>query len=224
MNKIQRSLKIIRYAIENFNPIVAACSFGKDSMVMAHLIRQVDPDFQFFTVMTRHKPQETLDYKDKMTKEWKMNIREYRNDDTKIPNDLYAKNPDECCRLLKVLPTKRALEELKAKAWIAGIRNTEGLTRKDFYEIEYYEGGMVKINPILIWTEADIWRYMAVNKIPVHPWYGKGYRSLGCAPCSKPYTEEERGGRWAFDSNKCGSECGIHSILYKKIKGKNFEI
>jgi phosphoadenosine phosphosulfate reductase len=124
---------------------------------------------------------------------------------------IYEVDPDECCRLLKVEPTKVAVSSLDA--WITGLRCTEGRTRVDYQEVEE-KGGLIKINPILTFTEAEIWRYMSTRGIEPHPWYGKGYRSLGCAPCSGPGGELERDCRWR-NTSKCGGECGIHTQRLK---------
>ena len=123
---------------------------------------------------------------------------------------LHSSDPDECCRILKVEPMKEAVKNLDA--WITGLRHDEGETRRDYQIIEHRDEGLVKVNPILNWTEGDIWRYIAIHKIPVHPWYIKGYRSLGCAPCTTlpEMGENERMGRWRGTS-KQGGECGIHT-------------
>jgi len=113
--------------------------------------------------------------------------------------------------MLKVNPTKAAVSNLDA--WITGLRNTEGRTRVDYQEIEN-KGGLIKINPILTFTEAEIWRYISTRGIEPHPWYRKDYRSIGCAPCSNPGGELERDGRWK-DTSKCGGECGIHTQILK---------
>ena len=125
---------------------------------------------------------------------------------------IYQADPDECCRILKVDPTKAAVSELDA--WITGLRNTEGRTREDYEEVEE-KGGLIKINPILTFTETDVWKYMATRGIEAHPWYRLNYRSLGCAPCSNPGGELERDGRWQ-DTSKCGGECGIHTQTLKE--------
>ena len=128
---------------------------------------------------------------------------------------IYHVDPDLCCNLLKVEPTREAVKDLDA--WITGLRNTEGRTRKDYQEVER-RGDIMKINPILRWTEADVWRYMAIHNIPVHPWYVRGYRSLGCEPCTAMGGEEERDGRW-MGTPKQGGECGIHTVPLKVGEG-----
>ena len=206
IEKIEHSLKLIKEAIGKYPRIAVACSFGKDSVVIVHLARRIKEDIPIFTVMTRFKPKETFEYKDLITRSWNLNLREYSSK-AEIPEKLYKTDPDECCRILKVEPTKEAVKDLDC--WICGLRNTEGRTREDYKEIEI-KGNLVKLNPILSWTELDIWKYIAANKIPVHPWYVQGYRSLGCAPCSNPGGELERDGRWQ-GTKKCGGECGIHT-------------
>ncbi len=238
--KIEHAKELIKEAIKKYPRIAVASSFGKDSMVTVHLAREVDPDINIFSVMTQYKPRETFDYLKLMNQKMNLSTTVYMVADS-VPEGLkdgslevvllpteefnlkasqietqtglkiYEVNPDECCRLLKVEPTKVAVAGLDA--WITGLRNTEGRTREDYQEIEN-KGGLIKINPILTFTEAEIWRYMATRGIEPHPWYGKGYRSLGCAPCSHPGGDLERDGRWK-DTSKCGGECGIHTQRLK---------
>ncbi len=239
-DKIEHAKELIEDAVRNYPRIAVACSFGKDSMVTVHLAREVDPNIKVFSVMTRYNPRETFDYLKLMDKKMNLGVTVYMVADsipealkdgslevrllpteefnqkasqieTETGNRIYAINPDECCRLLKVESTKVAVSSLDA--WITGLRNTEGITRVDFKEIED-KGGLIKINPILTFTEAEIWRYIATRGIEPHPWYGKGYRSLGCAPCSHPGGVLERDGRWK-DTSKCGGECGIHTQRLK---------
>lgn len=207
--KVRRALTILAAKLQAYPKAAVACSFGKDSMVALHLTRRVDPHIPVFFINTRFMPKETIEFKDMIVKAWKLDFREFDNDGP-VSNDLHLKDPNECCRLLKVLPAKEAVKDLDL--WITGIRSTEGVTRANITEVEFR--GLVKINPIASWSEADVWRYMAIHKIPVHPWYDLGYRSISCACCSAPNTEEERGGRWK-GTGKCGGECGIHTCELK---------
>jgi len=212
LDKIEHSKKLIKEAIERYPRIAVAVSWGKDSMVLLHLARQIKPDIPVFTVITPFKPKETLEFKDRIIKEWNLNIREYQSKAKPVPG-LWETDPDECCKIFKVEPTKEAVKDLDA--WISGLRKTEGRTRRDFKEIEK-RGNIVKINPLLEWTELDIWRYSALYNVPQNPLYKKGYRSLGCAPCTTIVDDEEpeRAGRWRGTS-KCGGECGIHTKILK---------
>lgn len=221
-DKIEHSKDVIRQAMSENPRIAVASSFGKDSMVVLHLALEVDPNIKVFSVMTKFKPKETFEYKEKITKEWNLNIETFMSD-VDVPVEMSRTEPDRCCDILKVEPTKRALSNLDA--WITGLRRTEGRTRTDYEEVERsalaltrmdgkaIKTRITKINPILDWTETDIWKYIAMNSIPVHAWYKMGYRSLGCEPCTKLVDDEdtERAGRWAGTS-KCGGECGIHTM------------
>ncbi len=214
LDKISHAKNLLHEAIETYAPKIAvSCSFGKDSIVVVHLARQIMKDIPVFSVLTPFKPPETFAYKDKIQKLWKLNLTVYQSSKKVDPN-LHKTNPDLCCHILKVAPAQEAVKHLDA--WISGLRNNEGRTRKDFTEVEK-KGALVKINPILEWTELDIWRYIAINRIPVHPWYKLGYRSLGCAPCTHLVadTETERSGRW-IGTSKCGGECGIHTKILKE--------
>lgn len=242
VQKIKDSKKLIRQAIKKYPKIAVACSFGKDSMVITHLARQVNKNISIFAVMTRFKPATTLKYLVFMNKLMNLKVKVYmvgsrvpktfkenninvvllssqgfKHKWQEVKNSkgrtLYEICPDECCYMLKVEPTKAAVENLDA--WITGLRKTEGRTRENYNSVEK-NGKLFKINPILKWTELDIWRYLALNQIPVNPLYSKGYRSLGCAPCSHivPDNATERAGRWQ-NTSKCGGECGIHT---KRLK------
>ena len=207
--KVNHSLKLIDKALKQYGDRVAvASSFGKDSIVTLHLCRIVKPDIQVFSIMTPFKFKETLEYKDYITAEWNLNLRTYVA--PMLGMKLYkTEGVEKCCDYYKVQPTKKAIKELNLSAWISGLRGTEGHTREFLDEVEVKDG-LVKINPILKWTEADVWLYHSHNHIVPHPLYFEGYRSLGCEPCSRPNTETERGGRWE-GTDKSGGECGIHT-------------
>ena len=238
--KIEHAKSLIRDAMERYKRVAVACSFGKDSMVTVHLAREVDPNIKVFGILTQYKPLETFEYARLMNERMGLRATIYIVADSApellerdgldvrlLPADefnrvvsqteketgkkIYAVSPDECCRLLKVVPTQIAVQELDA--WITGLRNTEGRTRVDYQEVEE-KGGLIKINPILSFTEAEIWIYMATRGIQPHPWYSRGYRSLGCEPCSHPGGVMERDGRWQ-NTSKCGGECGIHTQRLK---------
>lgn len=208
--KVDRSLELIHQAYEEYGDrLVVANSLGKDSCVVWHLAKRVSPDIRGFIVTTRFKPKETVQLMNEMVAMYP-ELKVYRNDDP-IPDGLYETDPDLCCDQLKVEPIRRAIEEMNVDCWITGLRCTEGRTRTDFQEIEERDIGLIKVNPILIWYEREVWQYLALNQVPVNPLYSKGYRSLGCAPCTQISTgPDERAGRWVGTS-KCGGECGIHT-------------
>ena len=216
--KVDRSLGLIREAYEEYGDrLVVANSLGKDSCAVWHLAKQVSPDIRGFIVTTRFKPAETVAFMNRMTAEYP-ELQVFKNDEP-IPANLYATHPDQCCDLLKVKPTRQAIEEMNVACWVTGLRCTEGRTRTDFQEIEERDEGLIKLNPILVWYEREVWQYLALHQVGVNPLYARGYRSLGCEPCTRIVAgHDERAGRW-IGTSKCGGECGIHTRPLKK----NFE-
>lgn len=246
--KIQHSKHLIREALQTYGDRVAvACSWGKDSMVLLHLARSINPGIPIFSVLTIHKPKQTFEFIVKVVNHYHLKPKiimvgntlpeifkknhinvtllpmdEYLRQSEKIKketgHEIYFENPDLCCKLLKVIPVRYAYTTLGLQAWFSGLRNTEGYTRRYVAEVEKISDRETKINPILSWTEEEIWKYTKKNKLLTHPWYKKRYpngrriRSLGCAPCTLPIFdhESERDGRWRKTFKK-GGECGIHT-------------
>jgi len=208
--KVQRSLDLIGRAYqEHGDSLVVANSLGKDSSVIWHLAKKVSPKIRGFIVTTRYKPAETKQFMaDEVGRYPELKV--YSNDE-EIPDKLYETDPDRCCEILKVQPVRQAVQEMNVKCWITGLRCTEGRTRTEYKEIEELDKGLIKLNPILIWYEREVWEYLALHRVDVNPLYGKGYRSLGCGPCTKiAQGVDERAGRW-IGTSKCGGECGIHT-------------
>lgn len=215
--KVERSLDLISDAFVEFGEaLVVANSLGKDSCAVWDLARRVSPKIRGFIVTTRFKPPETIAFMHETVARYP-DLAVYSSD-TDLPDRLYDTDPDRCCDVLKVEPTRRAIEELGVTCWVTGLRCTEGRTRTDFLEREERDEGLVKLNPILLWHEREVWQYLALNGVPVNPLYGRGYRSLGCAPCTRIASgANERAGRWVGTS-KCGGECGIHTRPLKTAR------
>ena len=216
--KVDRSLRLIEQAYQEYGQgLVLANSLGKDSVAVWHLAKRVSPDIRGFIVTTRFKPPETKQFmKEEVARYPELQV--YEND-AEIPDQLYATDPNRCCDILKVEPTRQAIDQMQVKCWITGLRCTEGRTRTDFQEVEQRDEGLLKLNPILIWHEREVWQYLALHKVDVNPLYIEGYRSLGCGPCTKISTDpDERAGRW-IGTSKCGGECGIHTRPLKLVNG-----
>ncbi len=219
--KIERSLTLIEEAYELYGDgLVIANSLGKDSMVVWDLALKINPKIRGFIVTTRYKPEETVRFMHELTAQFP-ELKTFKNDE-EIPEKLYLTEPDRCCYRLKVLPTRWAIEEMNVQCWVTGLRCTEGRTRMDFQEVEERDKGLIKLNPVLTWKEREVWQYLALNNVKVNPLYAQGYRSLGCAPCTKIANgPDERAGRWVGTS-KCGGECGIHTqpLIVNKTKNQ----
>ncbi|MCX5684810.1 MAG: phosphoadenosine phosphosulfate reductase family protein, partial [Planctomycetota bacterium] len=150
--KVERSLRLIREAYEAYGDrLVVANSLGKDSCVVWDLAKRVSPKIPGFIVTTRFKPRETVEFMSQIVARHP-ELKVYRNDG-EIPARLYESAPDRCCDVLKVEPTRRAIDEMNVECWVTGLRCTEGRTRTDFQEVEERDKGLIKLNPILIWHE-----------------------------------------------------------------------
>jgi phosphoadenosine phosphosulfate reductase len=201
LQKVEEGKQLIREAIKKYPNVAIGCSFGKDSMVTLHLVLSVKPDIPVFSILADTEFPETYEFIKKVVAQYKLRYTEHI---------FKQKIGEKCCGKPKVEKTKEALA--RYDAWISGVRRTEGITRANFEPVEE-KNGLVKINPILDFTELDIWRYIALNQLPINPMYKKGYRSLGCKLCSFPEeneSETERAGRWKGTADACG-ECGIHT-------------
>ena len=215
--KVERSLSLIEESYRKFgDTMVVANSLGKDSVAVWHLAKRVSADIRGFIITTRYKPAETVQFMNEEVARYP-EMRVFKNDSPQ-PEKLYLTDPDQCCNNLKVEPVRWAVEEMGVDCWVTGLRCTEGRTRTDFLEIEERDQGLVKLNPILLWHEREVWQYLALNNVSVNPLYNQGYRSLGCAPCTAISTgPDERAGRW-LGTSKCGGECGIHTRPLKAAR------
>ena len=128
--------------------------------------------------------------------------------DSLLGKDLFARDPNQCCALRKVVPLQNTLAGYDA--WVTGVRRVEAPTRANTPLVTYDEKfGLVKVNPIAAWTDEDMDAYIAEHNILVNPLVAAGYPSIGCAPCTaKPAPgADKRSGRWAGTGK---IECGLH--------------
>ena len=193
--KVERSLRLLERAYREFgDALVVANSLGKDSSVVWHLAQRVSPRLRGFIVTTRFKPPQTKQFmKEEVARHGELRVF---SNEQEIPERLYETDPDHCCDVLKVTPTRQAIAEMNVRCWVTGLRCTEGRTRTNFQEIEERDVGLIKLNPILIWYEREVWQYLAIHKVEVNPLYAQGYRSLGCWPCTRiAQGADERAGR-----------------------------
>ena len=205
--KERQSIEIIKRAVELYGAdnIGIAWTGGKDSTTVLHLIRQVFDGhipFKVINIDTSVKFPEIYAFRDRLHKEWGFDLRIFRNEDAskwlKISNDHV-----ECCYQLKTVPLNQAIESLGLKALITGVRWDEQEARADE---EYFSKRdnpeHIRVQPILHFREVDIWQYIKKYNIPYCELYNKGYRSLGCAPCTDLSSgRHERSGR-AQDKEK----------------------
>jgi phosphoadenosine phosphosulfate reductase len=223
----QPTEEILRWAWERFGKRAGiGTSFQGAGLVMMHLAKLRGYDFPAFTLDTGLLFPETLELKRKLEEFLETKIEAVVPDLTVEQQneaqgpELWKSNPDLCCTMRKVLPLQGKLSELDC--WITGLRREQSDTRASVGIIEVYifdettGREIVKLNPMANWSRDQVWAYIKQHKIPYNPLHDRGYRSIGCWPCTKATAngEGERAGRWT-GFNKV--ECGIHTFMSKKV-------
>ncbi|MQY07839.1 phosphoadenylyl-sulfate reductase [Actinomadura macrotermitis] len=207
------TLEVIRWAAATFGDRICLTSSMSDAALI-HLVSKVKPGIDVLFVDTGYHFAETIGTRDAVEAVYPVNVinvtpsRTVAEQDAALGPRLHGRNPDLCCHLRKVEPLGKALEGYMA--WFSGIRRDETSSRRDRKVVEWdRRRGMVKVNPILDWTQEQMDDYMADNGVLVNPLHYDGYPSIGCAPCTSPVApgEDPRSGRWAGMGK---TECGIH--------------
>lgn len=189
-------------------------SFGAESALLLAFVAEVDPDMPVLFLETgKHFP-ETLAYRAELARFLGLkNVIDVRPAQAEVQDrdptgELWAFDPDACCRLRKVEPLD--LATLPYEALVTGRKRSQASTRAALPVVEEKENGELRLNPLALWEAEDITREMARRGLPPHPLVAEGYLSIGCAPCTRPVgqTADPRAGRWA---GLAKTECGIHT-------------
>jgi phosphoadenosine phosphosulfate reductase len=188
-------------AVEEHHPRIAlACSFQKEESVLLHMLLQLVPDPRVFTIDTGVLFPETYTAWRAMERRFGVKVEVY---DAARPSPPWT--AADCCGQAKVAALEQALEGLDA--WITGLRREQAPTRTTAEEKVWDEARDVwKVNPLVDWSERDVWGYIAEHDLPYNPLHDQGYASIGCAPCTLPGSGRE--GRWAGEDK---TECGLHT-------------
>jgi len=192
--------EVLAYAVERFHPrLTLACSFQKEESVLVHMLTAICPDPRVFTIDTGVLFPQTLETWKRFEDRFDLKVEVF---DASSPGDPWT--AERCCSEAKVDALETALTGVDA--WITGIRHEQAPTRAAAAKLERDERrGIWKVNPLIDWTEKDLWRYIHEHQLPYHPLHDRGYDSIGCAPCTQPGRGRE--GRWAGQDK---TECGIH--------------
>jgi phosphoadenosine phosphosulfate reductase len=191
---------VLAFAVERFHPrLTLACSFQKEESVLVHMLTQIEPAARVFVIDTGVLFPETLETWRKFEQRFGLRVEVFDASSSAKPWTV-----DNCCSMAKVQALEKALEGVDA--WITGVRRDHATTRADARKLERdRRRGIWKFNPLVDWTDKDIWRYIHQHDLPYHPLHDQGYGSIGCAPCTQPGNGRE--GRWAGMDK---TECGIH--------------
>ena len=214
--------EVVRWAGEAFGPeIKFANSFGAEDVALQHIIATIAPNIRVFTLDTGRLNDETYQVMDATRFKYPdVPIQVMFPEREKVEALTREKGffsfresvelRKECCAIRKVQPLKRALAD--ASAWMTGLRRDQSVTRTDTPTIEWDEGNaMVKVNPLIDWSNDDVWAYIKANKIPYNKLHDQHYPSIGCAPCTRAIKDGEdiRAGRWWWENPEF-KECGLH--------------
>ena len=212
------AVEVVQWAVDAFGPGLAmSTSFGIQSAVMLHLVTSITPDIPIIWIDTGYLPAETYQFAEQLAERLKLNLKVYQSPISPArmealygqlwqQNDLDAFNRYDQIR--KVEPMQRALRELQVTAWLAGLRRDQTEHRKALPYINQ-QSGCYKVLPILTWTAKDVYEYLTKYDLPYHPYFDKGYTTVGDWHSSRPLAltdTHERDTR--FQGLK--QECGLH--------------
>ncbi len=211
---VEQALAALRWAGDTFGDRFALTSSMADGL-LAHLASRVVPGVHVIFLDTGLHFAETIGTRDWITGVLPVTLVNVTPPQTPAEQELsfgaklYETDPDLCCSLRKVQPLAATLSGYAA--WGSGVRRDESASRADTRLVDWdAKRGMVKVNPLAAWTQADVDSYVAEHQVPVNPLFELGYGSIGCAPCTRPVApgEDPRAGRWAGSTK---TECGLHT-------------
>lgn len=220
-SKVAAARALLRRVEREFKPAAFASSLGAEDMVLTDLIFTNALRIEVFTIDTGRLPNETFALLDAIA------MRYGKRPDLVFPRaeavEAYVSNHGangfygsvelrkSCCHIRKVEPLRRALAG--KKAWITGLRRAQAVTRAEL-EVESFDSasGLMKFNPLVDWSDHEVWAYVRTHAVPYNALHDRGYVSIGCAPCTRAVAagEDIRAGRWWWESSQ-SKECGLHT-------------
>jgi phosphoadenosine phosphosulfate reductase len=201
-------------------------SFQAAGLVIIDYMVRAGISFPVFTIDTGVLFPETVELKGRLEKFFGIEIERLHPEMTldrqsaELGARLWERNPNLCCTLRKIMPLQKKLMQLEG--WITGVRRDQSRGRKETQILELYQADptrdkkILKINPLANWSRDKVWDYVKTRGIPYNPLTDRGYKSIGCQPCTVAVADhhDERAGRWmGFDK----TECGIHTFLGENI-------
>lgn len=219
--------EVLEWAVNQFGDrLTLASSFGAEDVVLIDMLSKITVSPRIFFLDTGRLHQETYDVLERVRSRYGIKVEIFFPETKAVeklvrekgPNSFYNSVEDrkECCRVRKVEPLSRALVGMDA--WITGLRRSQSATRLDLCKIELDKahGGILKINPLVDWSEEDVWRYIREHDVPYNLLHDRGFPSIGCAPCTRAVLpgEDIRAGRWWWELPE-HKECGLHSKTWR---------
>jgi phosphoadenosine phosphosulfate reductase len=215
-------VEILKFGLEAANgPVSLACSFSLEDVAIIDIAHKAGLTMGVFALDTGRLNEETYEVAEALVERYRLKIDWYfpRHDEVEKlerAEGLFSFRESldkrhQCCAVRKVEPLSRALKGLAG--WVTGMRRDQNVTRGDLKAVEpdALNEGLIKINPLLDWSEERLLEYVEEQRLPKNRLYSEGYRSIGCAPCTRAVKagEDARAGRWWWE-NPENKECGLH--------------
>ena len=212
---------LLRCLMNEFGEKIAlSSSLGPEDQTLTNMMIKIDKNAHIFTLDTGRLFPETYSLLDKTNMYYGIKIRVYFPDFRKIEEMVSAdginlfydgiEKRKLCCRLRKLEPLSRAFTGLDA--WICGLRREQSVTRHNMQLVEWDEtNSLIKINPLIDWTEKQVWDYIHEHHVPYSSLHNDGFPSIGCQPCTRAVNagDDARSGRWWWEAPE-HRECGLH--------------
>jgi phosphoadenosine phosphosulfate reductase len=213
--------EVLTYLSNEFGSKLAfSSSLGLEDQVLTYYLHDIKSTAKIFTLDTGRLFPETLDLLEKTNNRYDINIEVYFPDHAQVEEMVNTKginlfyesieNRKLCCHIRKIVPMKRALEGIDI--WITGLRSEQSVTRQGLLMVSWDNNfGLIKVNPLINWTEEKVWEIIRENDIPYNPLHDQGFPSIGCLPCTRAIEpgEDIRSGRWWWEQPE-HKECGLH--------------
>ena len=220
--KLAHSLALLKTAAAKYSPLTQASSLGAEDMVVTHLMHEAglynNASASIFVLDTGMLHAETVALIGRIEERYPVKVDVYRPD-AGAASAFVKENGSQamykslalrkqCCHIRKMEPLERALAG--KNGWLTGLRREQSAARAEVHDIEQ-QPERAKVNPLVEWTQGDIWHYISLNAIPYNPLHDQFFPSIGCAPCTRAVTlgEDFRSGRWWWE-NESAKECGLH--------------
>jgi len=225
--RIQEAGKRLADALAAHRPAAFASSFGAEDMVILDLIHRLALDVEVFTLDTGRLHEETHALMARARERYGRPIRVLHPDAALLDEYVLAHGSNafydsvalrkRCCEIRKLEPLRRALHG--KSLWITGLRRGQSAARADTDVLAFDQvNGLMKLNPLADWSEADVQAYVAQHEVPVNALHARGFPSIGCAPCTRAVQpgEDARAGRWWWE--QAGArECGLHLDAHGRL-------
>jgi phosphoadenosine phosphosulfate reductase len=206
----------VQWALDRFQPdLLLSTSFGAQAAVSLHLATQLWSEIPVVLIDTGYLFPETYQFADELTARLKLNLKVYRAAESPAWQEArYGREWEKGVEGLerynqrnKVEPMQSALRELGARAWITGLRRQQAKSRSELGVVGLQKG-IIKVQPIIDWTDRDVFQYLKKHDLPYHPLWEKGYLSIGDTHTSRPVSEGVSEEESRFFGLK--RECGLH--------------